>query len=109
MQMVKITFITPEGEERALETPGGDTLMKFAGDNGVEGMAGECGGSMSCGTCHVYLDDATYQRLGAPRPTEDDMLDIVSAERKPTSRLSCQIKIDESLDGSVITIPESQF
>lgn len=107
--MVKITFVSPEGDQRALETAGGETLMKFAGDNGVEGMAGECGGSMSCGTCHVYLDDATYDRLGPPRPTEDDMLDIVSAERRPTSRLSCQIKIDENLDGSVITIPESQF
>ncbi|HEY6870390.1 MAG TPA: 2Fe-2S iron-sulfur cluster-binding protein [Novosphingobium sp.] len=108
-QQIRLTFVTPDGAQTEVIAPAGHTVMKAASDHGIEGIAAECGGSMSCGTCHVYLDAATFERLGAPVEAELDMLDIVAAAREPTSRLSCQLVLGADLEGAVVTIPEQQF
>ncbi|HET9628398.1 MAG TPA: 2Fe-2S iron-sulfur cluster-binding protein [Novosphingobium sp.] len=106
---IKLTFVSPEGDHTEIAGPAGHTVMKVASDNGIEGIAAECGGSMSCGTCHVYLDAAAFERIEAPNEAERDMLDLVASARQPTSRLSCQVVLGEALDGAVVTIPEQQF
>lgn len=106
---VKLTFVSPNGDQTEIAAPAGHTVMKVASDNGIEGIAAECGGSMSCGTCHVYLDAAAFGRIDAPTEAELDMLDLVASARQPTSRLSCQLVLGTALDGAVVTIPEEQF
>jgi 2Fe-2S ferredoxin len=69
-------------------------------------VIGECGGCLSCATCHVYVDAAWYEKAGHPDDMERDMLEITAAERKPNSRLSCQIKATDALDGIVLHVPE---
>ncbi|MGE5722138.1 MAG: 2Fe-2S iron-sulfur cluster-binding protein [Sphingomonadales bacterium] len=108
-QKIKFTFVSADDTRQEVEGAPGETVMEVASANGIEGVVAECGGSMSCGTCHVYLDEASFARIEAPSENENDMLDIVSSERRPTSRLSCQVKIVDSLSGAEVSIPESQF
>ncbi len=108
-QKVRFEFVTFTGEHQEVEGMTGETVMQVAYDNGVEGVAAECGGSMSCGTCHVFLDEASFDRIDAPSEGEVDMLDIVASERRPTSRLSCQIKLEENFAGAKVMIPELQY
>ncbi len=107
--MPKLTFISSSGDRHEIAASNGASVMECAIEHGIEGIVAECGGSMSCGTCHVYLDQETYERLGTPPTAENDLLDFVNAPRRPTSRLSCQIKVDEHLDGAVISVPQSQY
>lgn len=106
---IKFTFVSADGTRQDVEGAPGETVMEVAYANGVEGVVAECGGSMSCGTCHVYLDEASYSKVKAPSENECDMLDIVSSERRPTSRLSCQIVLDDNFADAEVRIPESQF
>lgn len=76
--------------------------------NGVQGITAECGGVLSCATCHVYVDPAWMSRAGAAEDDERDMLEAVAAEQRPNSRLSCQIAVNQALDGLVVDIPETQ-
>lgn len=108
-QKVKFQFISSNGERQEVEGRAGETVMQVAYDNGIEGVAAECGGSMSCGTCHVFLDETSFNRIEAPSEGEIDMLDLVSSGRHATSRLSCQIKLDARFEGAEVNIPESQF
>lgn len=108
-QKIRFIFVSPDETRHEVEGAAGETVMEVAYANGIEGVAAECGGSMSCGTCHVYLDEATFARIQAPSENENDMLDIVSSERRPTSRLSCQVKLEQALAGAEVTIPDSQF
>jgi ferredoxin, 2Fe-2S len=105
--MSKITFISYDGKRRTVEVAPGTTLMRAATDNRVEGIDGDCGGNCACATCHVYIDPAWVDRLGARTPSEVDMLNLV-AELRETSRLACQIDVDARLDGLIVTTPESQ-
>jgi 2Fe-2S ferredoxin len=105
--MPRITFIAYDGKRRTVEVAPGTTLMRAATDNRVDGIDGDCGGNCACATCHVYIDPAWVDRLGARTPSEVDMLNLV-AELRDTSRLACQIDIDPSLDGLIVTTPESQ-
>jgi 2Fe-2S ferredoxin len=82
--------------------------METAIDHDVAGIIAECGGACSCATCHVYVDPAWLPKLPAPAPIEDGMLDCV-LDRRPNSRLSCQIRIRDELDGITINVPESQI
>ena len=102
--MPKITFITYEGGRRTVEVAAGTTLMRAATDNRVDG---DCGGNCACATCHVYIDPAWADRVGVRAACEVDMLNLV-AELRGTSRLACQIDIDASLDGLIVSTPESQ-
>ena len=104
---MKATWILPDGREVTYDVPEGTNLMQVAVANGIRGIIGECGGSLSCATCHVVVDPAWAERAGAPEGFEDDMLDMADAGRQATSRLSCQIRMRPDLDGIVVHVPES--
>lgn len=106
--MPLITFVIPDGTERTLQAPDGVSAMQAATGAGVPGIVAECGGSAMCATCHVYVDPAWSGRLPAPLSNELEMLECTAAERKPNSRLSCQIKLDPKLQGLLLRIPEKQ-
>ena len=105
--MVKINFIDHTGETRAVEAETGSTVMEAAIRNAVPGILAECGGACACATCHVYVDESGKEKTGDPSPMEEDMLDF-AFDVRPTSRLSCQIKITDDLDGLSVTVPERQ-
>ncbi|HEV3396557.1 MAG TPA: 2Fe-2S iron-sulfur cluster-binding protein [Xanthobacteraceae bacterium] len=105
--MAKITYIDAAGVARTVDGEIGSTVMETAIKNGVPGIEAECGGACACSTCHVYVDEAWREKTGEPSPMEEDMLDF-AFEVKPNSRLSCQIKVTEALDGLVVTTPERQ-
>jgi 2Fe-2S ferredoxin len=103
--MMHTTWILPDGRRIAADVPAGQNLMQAAVAAGVPGVVGECGGSLSCATCHVVVDPAWAAAAGGPGPFEDDMLDVAEAERTATSRLSCQIVMSAALDGIVLFVP----
>ena len=105
--MAKITYIDYQGAARTVEGEIGATVMESAIKNGVPGIEAECGGACACATCHVYVDDAWTEKVGAPAPMEEDMLDF-AYDVRPSSRLSCQIKLTSALDGLVVHVPERQ-
>jgi 2Fe-2S ferredoxin len=105
--MVKITYIEADGPARTVEGEIGSTVMETAIRNNVPGIEAECGGACACATCHVYVDGAWKEKTGGPSPMEEDMLDF-AFDVRPSSRLSCQIKVSEDLDGLVVTVPPRQ-
>jgi 2Fe-2S ferredoxin len=105
--MPKITYIEHDGTSRTVDAEAGTTVMETAIRNGVPGIEAECGGACSCATCHVHVDDAWTEKAGKPSPMEEDMLDF-AFDVRPTSRLSCQIKVTDELDGLVVHTPEQQ-
>jgi len=105
--MPKITYIEPDGRAVEVDVPEGWTLMQGATTNGVEGIEAECGGSCSCATCHCYVETLA-DRLAPPGETELGMLANVVAERRPNSRLSCQLKASAALEGMVLRLPQAQ-
>ncbi len=106
--MTRITFIEHNGTERSVDADNGLSVMEAAIDNGIPGIDADCGGGCSCATCHVFVDPAWLDKVGPPNANEDAMLSV-SNDRKDNSRLSCQIKISDELDGLVVTTPEFQF
>jgi ferredoxin, 2Fe-2S len=105
--MPKITYIEHGGTERTVDAEIGATVMETAIRNSVPGIVAECGGACSCATCHVHVDEAWSAKVGPPSPMEEDMLDF-AFDVKPTSRLSCQIKVTEELDGLIVRTPAQQ-
>ena len=105
--MPKITFIPHRQEEIVVDAEVGSTVMEVAVRAGVPGIEAECGGACACATCHVYVDPKWYEKVGGPQPMEEDMLDF-AWDVRPTSRLSCQMKIVADWDGLVVEIPEKQ-
>lgn len=105
--MPKITYISSQGESRTVDAEVGSTVMETAIRNAIPEIEAECGGACSCATCHVYVDDAWAAATGKPAPMEEDMLDF-AFDVRPTSRLSCQIKVKPELDGLVVHTPERQ-
>jgi ferredoxin, 2Fe-2S len=105
--MAKITFIDVAGTARTVDGESGSTVMETAIKNGVPGIEAECGGACACSTCHVYIAEDWREKVGEPSPMEEDMLDF-AFDVKPNSRLSCQIKVSDALDGLVVTTPERQ-
>ncbi len=101
--MVNITFIETDDSERHVEADVGFSLMEAATRNGVQGIAAECGGQCSCATCHVYIEGGFFEKVGPPQDDEEDMLDF-SEDRKPNSRLGCQVEISEELNGMVVRV-----
>lgn len=106
--MPNITYIEPSGQPVTLDLPVGWSLMQGATANGVDGIIGECGGSCACATCHCYVDAARLDELPPPTEGELAMLENTASERRANSRLSCQIKVTEALDGLVVTLPPTQ-
>ncbi|WP_338323023.1 2Fe-2S iron-sulfur cluster-binding protein [Falsirhodobacter deserti] len=106
---MKITFIAADGTETAVDAAEGESIMRAAVRNDVDGIIGECGGSMMCATCHCYVDEAWADATGQQEDGESDLLDCAASEVRPTSRLSCQIRMSAELEGVVIHLPESQL
>jgi 2Fe-2S ferredoxin len=106
--MPLVTFISFDGSEQQVHVASGTTLMHAATDNGVPGVLADCGGACSCGTCHCYVDEAWQAKAGAADDVETQMLEFV-IDPQPNSRLSCQIVINDELDGLVVHLPKSQF
>ena len=102
--MAKITYIAADGSRYEVEAENGTTVMENAIRNGVPGIEAECGGACACATCHVYVDEAYKEIVGDPEPMEEDMLDF-AFDVRPTSRLSCQIRVRDELDGLTVSVP----
>ncbi len=105
--MTKVTFIDASGASRTVEAQVGSTVMETALRNSIPGIEAECGGACACATCHVYVEPKWTDIVGKPSQMEEDMLDF-AADVRPNSRLSCQIKVTEALDGLVVTTPTKQ-
>ena len=106
--MPQIIFITASGAEQSHPAQIGESVMQVAISQGVDGIVGECGGSALCATCHVYVDEVFLDRLEPRSDIEEEMLGCAIAEQRPNSRLACQIKMSDALDGLRITLPEAQ-
>ena len=105
--MTKIVFVNQDGTRHEIDAPNGTTAMENAVKNDVPGIEAECGGACACATCHVYVDEAFRALVGEPEAMEEDMLDF-AFDMRENSRLSCQIKISDELDGLILTVPEQQ-
>jgi 2Fe-2S ferredoxin len=106
-RMTKISYIAFDGTRFDVEAENGSTVMENAIRHAVPGIEAECGGACACATCHVYVDEAWTDVVGEPEAMEEDMLDF-AFDVRPTSRLSCQIKVRDELDGLVVQVPERQ-
>lgn len=106
--MPQATFLCSDGRQHALEVAVGSNLMRAATEHGIEGIVGDCGGSMSCATCHVFVEEGFAERLPAMEPNEDQILEYTAAGRQPNSRLACQIVMNEALAGIVVRVADPQ-
>ena len=106
--MAKITFIQPDGAQQTVTAENGMTVMEAAKRDVISGIEAECGGACACATCHVYVDAAWTAKAGKPAEMEEDMLDF-AFDVRPESRLSCQIKVSDALDGLIVRVPAKQF
>ncbi len=108
--MPKVTYVAADGSRQDIEVPVGENVMRGALYNGVDGIVGECGGGLSCATCHCYVDDAWTGKVGGPSSqAEEELLQAAASEVRPSSRLSCQINMSDELDGLVVHMPERQY
>lgn len=106
--MTEIIFKLPNGEEKRVEAGEAFTLMEVATRNDIAGIEADCGGACACATCHVYVDPKFLSQLPPKEEAEEDMLDF-AFDVQENSRLSCQIKLSENLNGMVVTVPEKQY
>ncbi|WOS65330.1 2Fe-2S iron-sulfur cluster-binding protein [Sinorhizobium fredii] len=106
--MPTITFITAEGKEHAVAAEIGRSVMEIALEKSIPGVVAECNGSAACATCHCYFDPAFTEAIGAIGEHESDMLDFTASPRRPESRLSCQVRVADTLDGMTVRIPAMQ-
>lgn len=111
MGNLKVTMIDVDGETRTFDdVEEGVSLMELAKQNGVAGIMGDCGGGCACATCHVYVDQAWWDKVGEPDDIEFAMLDMVADVMKDNSRLGCQVKMSSELDGIEVTVaPASTY
>ena len=107
--MALVTYIEHNGTPHPVQVRNGDSVMQGAVNHMIQGIVGECGGALACATCHCYVDDAWIGRVGPPSELEMQMLESAAEDKKPSSRLSCQITVRDELDGLVVRLPASQF
>ena len=105
--MAKITYIEFDGKTHTVEVKPGLSVMEGAIKNRVPGIDADCGGACACATCHVYVDEAWREKTGSASAMEESMLDFAD-NVEANSRLSCQIKVTDALDGLIVRMPESQ-
>jgi len=103
-----VTYILRDGEHRDIDVPAGSSVMEAAIHNNLRGIDAECGGCLSCATCHVYIHASSTAELELPDESELELLDGVAAERRPESRLSCQLVMPAGMNGLVVQIPPKQ-
>ncbi|SNT76544.1 2Fe-2S iron-sulfur cluster-binding protein [Paracoccus seriniphilus] len=107
--MVKITYVEYGGTEHVVDVPAGQSVMEGARDNNVPGIEADCGGACACSTCHVYVHPDWIEKLPSAEELEEDMLEFAHEPDSTRSRLTCQIKVSEALDGLVVEVPERQI
>ena len=107
--MAKITYIEHNGTEHVVEVANGLTVMEGARDNGIPGIEADCGGACACSTCHVYVAEEWVEKLPAREDMEEDMLDFAYEPDAKRSRLTCQLKGSDALDGLRVQMPEKQI
>jgi len=107
--MAKITYVEYGGKRHDVDVATGLSVMEGARDNGIPGIEADCGGACACSTCHVYVDEAWVDRLPTKEPMEEDMLDFAHEPDPRRSRLTCQIKVTNALDGLIVQMPEKQI
>ena len=105
--MPKITYIEHSGKTHTINVANGLSVMEGALQNNVPGIDADCGGSMACATCHVYVKEEWFNKLPKKEDGEEDMLDM-AFEPKKNSRLSCQLMVSDQLEGLVVNLPEKQ-
>tara|TARA_Y100001970_G_scaffold3918_1_gene4507 strand:+ start:197 stop:517 length:321 start_codon:yes stop_codon:yes gene_type:complete len=105
--MPKITYIEHSGKTHTVEVASGLSVMEGAVQNNIPGIDADCGGSMACATCHVYVKEEWFNKIPKKEDGEEDMIDM-AFEPKKNSRLSCQIMVSDQLEGLVVDIPEKQ-
>ena len=105
--MAKITYITHDNQNHTIDVKNGLTVMEGAVQNDIPGIDADCGGSMACATCHVYIEEKWLDKLPKAEDAEVDMIDM-AYEPKKNSRLSCQIIVSDEVDGLEVTTPEKQ-
>ena len=105
--MARIKYIEFDGREHDVEVKSGLSVMEGAVKNNVPGIDADCGGACACATCHVYVDEVWTDKTGTASAMEESMLDFAE-EVQPNSRLSCQIRVSDALDGLVVRMPQSQ-
>ncbi|MBL4865766.1 MAG: 2Fe-2S iron-sulfur cluster binding domain-containing protein [Pseudomonadales bacterium] len=106
--MSKITFVKHTGEKSTFDAENGISVMNVAVDNLVTGIDADCGGECNCATCHIYVDEKWWDKVGGTNPTEEAIMSL-NPDRQATSRLSCQIKVSDELDGLEVHLPEFQY
>jgi 2Fe-2S ferredoxin len=106
--MPKIVFIESDGTEHSVDAKAGISIMENAIANNIDGIEAECGGSCMCATCHCFIEGDIASKLPAMESDEDEMLGFAAEERRPSSRLSCQVKMTDELDGIVVHLPAEQ-
>lgn len=106
--MPKVVYVDSAGEQRVVDASVGESVMSAAVRTGVPGIIGECGGNVSCGTCHVWVREEYLDAVGELADMEDDLLDMAVSDRRAGSRLSCQIAMSPELDGLTVDVPDEQ-
>lgn len=106
--MPKVTYIDHQEKETVVDVPAGWSVMEGAINNDLQGIEADCGGCLSCATCHVFVDDAWLDKMPPKEDDELEMLDCAAVEANENSRLCCQIKVSDELDGLVVRMPEFQ-
>jgi len=104
--MPKVTYIDIDGTRYDCEVASGLSVMEGAVSNGVPGILAICGGSCACSTCHAYIDEAWTDKVGPPSPIEESTLEL-AYDRKPNSRLTCQVQVSDALDGLVVHVAQN--
>ena len=105
--MAKITYIEHSGKSHTIQVQNGLTVMEGAVQNNIPGIDADCGGSMACATCHVYVKEEWFNKLPKKEDGEEDMLDMAYEPNK-FSRLSCQLTVSDELEGIIVNLPEKQ-
>ena len=106
--MPRVTYIMPNGDRHEVEVEKGYSVMEGAIDNNIDGIVAECGGACACATCHSYIDAAWIEKLPEMDDMEDSMLDA-AFDRKPNSRLTCQIELSDELDGLIVHVADNDY
>jgi 2Fe-2S ferredoxin len=104
LSVPKVTYVGVDGQEQTVEAIGGESVMATAVKNGVPGIIGECGGNASCGTCHVFVHEEFMPVVGQPNELEEDLLEMGVDDRRENSRLSCQFKVTDEIDGLTVDV-----
>ena len=106
--MPRVTYIMPNGDRHEVDVEKGYSVMEGAIDNNIDGIVAECGGACACATCHSYIDAAWIEKLPEMDDMEDSMLDA-AFDRKPNSRLTCQIELSDELDGLIVHVADNDY